>query len=155
MEKENIQVPVIEDKKKKIAKIFLQILFVIIIVCLVLSMYNLFYTDAYIENHFSAFGNLWKSIIFNGVGIVAIIIFIYLDFLPYFISRKFYKKGEYKKQIIWGIALFIFTQIVAASLITVFTGCFGCYERKYLNEYKIHLNEFPCVPNPAAGINCN
>ena len=148
MEQENIQPQINEQKKQKMAKWALRILLFIIFILLGLTIYKTFYVDAfgyYNKNFFSRLISFKRDEIFM---FLALLIVLYLYFLPYYISNHLYKKSKYLKQIIWGIVTLVLTQLLVAIIIAIFTHCMGCYNREWINEHKNDHEDIPCIPSP-------
>ena len=146
----------INNKQKVKAKLFLVILLILIFILLGYQIYDLFYVEAFIYNNPDFFKNLlyfkW-SIIFD---IIIMFIALYLCFLPFIISKRLYKKGKYRKQIIWGIIILFLTQIIITTLISTLTSCMGCYNRELINKQKDIIPITPCVPTELnnRGLDC-
>lgn len=136
----------INDKQKIKAKYYLQVLLILVLVLLGHQIYDLFYVEAFTYNNPDFFKNLFYLKPFIIYYLVIMFISLFLCFLPFIISRKLYKKGKYKKQIIWGIITLFLTQIVITFLLSTLTACMGCYDREFINKQRDILPITPCVP---------
>lgn len=150
MDQNNIQTQsVAEDKQKIRAKWFLLVLFLGSIAFAILWNYDLFFSDC---NCFSLSKFFQGLISFKRKEIIELFILVIsllLCLSPYFISRRLYRKNQYKKEIIWSVILFTISQFIIWGILSLTFTCFGCYNDKYINSQNI----IPCVPGP--GTVCN
>lgn len=150
MEQENIQIQTIENKQQKTAKWILRILLAITFIALIIFIYKLFYVDAFWHNYDDEFMLLKKEAFMYSF---FILIALVLNFLPYFIAKRLFKKGRYIRQVIWGILTFVVFQFLIYWAVLAIV-CGWCTDREAIKKYEQQQSIVPCIPNPAAGINC-
>ena len=154
MEQENIQVTIVEDKKRKRAKIALNVLLVISILVEIYILSCVINANSWFYDTYNRFATIHKSQFSLFSWSIYIIISLTINFIPYFISRRLYKEGKYIQQILFGIATFIIFLACQVVLVYTFQSCTICNSEAYNNYLERENNILPCIPNPAAGINC-